>query len=45
MSASVEHHLMTVQTLLSKQNIFTDDNLLTRSDLLRTIPRRPFTLF
>ena len=45
MSASLEHHLMTVQTLLSKQNIFTDDNLLTHSDLLRTIYRRPFTLF
>jgi len=29
---------MTVQTLLSKQNLCTDDNLLTPSDLLRTIP-------
>jgi len=29
---------MPVQTLLSKQNLFTDYNLLTPSDLLRTIP-------
>jgi len=36
---------MTMQTLLSQQNISTDDNLLTHSALLRTIPLSPFVLF
>jgi len=36
---------MIVQALPSKQNIFTDDNLLTHSILLRTIPPWPFIVF
>jgi len=36
---------MTVQTLLSQQIISTDDNLLTHSALLRTIPLRPLSCF
>jgi len=36
---------MTVQTLLSQQYISTDDNLLTHSALLHTIPLWPFILF
>jgi len=36
---------MTVQTLLSQQNISTDDILLTHSALLRTIHLWPFILF
>ena len=44
-SASLEHHLMTVLTILSQQNISTDDNLLTHSALLHTIPLWSFILF
>jgi len=35
--ASLQHHFMTVWMLLSKQNKFTDDNLLTHSVLLHSI--------
>jgi len=34
---SFEHQLMTVRMLVSKQNIFTNENLLTHSVLLRSI--------
>jgi len=43
--ASFEHQLMTVWMLVSKQNIFTDDNLLTHSVLLQSIQPRTFSLF
>jgi len=36
---------MTVWMLVSKQNIFTDDNLLTHFVLLRSIQPRTFSLF
>jgi len=36
---------MTLQNLLSHQNISTNDNLLTHSALVRTIPLWPFILF
>jgi len=43
--ASFEHQLMTVWMLVSNQNIFTEDNLLTHSVLLRSIQARTFSLF
>jgi len=43
--ASFEHQLMIMWMLVSKQNIFTDDNLLTHSVLLRSIQPRIFSLF
>jgi len=45
MSASLEHHLMIVQTLLSQQKISTDDNLQTHSALLHTIPSDRLSCF
>jgi len=43
--ASLEHQLMTVWMLVSKQNIFTDNNPLIHSVLLRSIQPRTFSLF
>jgi len=43
--ASLQHHLMTVCMLVSKQIIFTDDNLLTHSVLLHSIQPWTFPCF
>jgi len=43
--ASLEYHLMTVWMLVLKQNIFTDDNLLTHSVLFRSIQPWTFPCF